>query len=115
MDGETKATEAGELLLAAGCEKVTLRLSRDTLGRPTYMAFSGSSLWSIDGGAVGQGRTIAAALDALVRHAQAIAALRDGAAACVRCGAATSRTICSRCHDAALTRANDGAANGGAL
>jgi hypothetical protein len=79
MTEDTTAGEAGELLLAAGCERVTLRLSRDTLGRPIALAFSGSSLWSIDGGAVGTGRTVSAALDALVRHATAIAALRVAA------------------------------------
>lgn len=79
MSDETTTGEAGEALLAAGCERVTLRLSRDTLGRPIVLAFAGGSPWSVDGGAVGQGRTIAAALDALVRHATAIATLRGAA------------------------------------
>jgi hypothetical protein len=99
MDGETTTTETHEALLAAGCERVTLRLSRDTLGRPIVLAFAGGSPWSVDGGAVGTGRTIAAALDALVRHAQAIAALRAAG---------------TRADGMAALGERDGAANGGA-
>ena len=79
MNEDTTTTETHEALLAAGCERVTLRLARDTTGRPIVLAFAGGSPWSIDGGAVGQGRTIAAALDALVRNAAAIATLRGAA------------------------------------